>query len=80
MYLGLPWVDAAHSKLNFAVRRMLFRGSKAKDIGVFRQVAIEEAEAFNQSMQDPTVDVYACLVNFVGQSAPVRPKLAQLPS
>jgi hypothetical protein len=59
---------------------MLFKGSKTKNIGVFRQVAIEEAEAFNQSMQDPTVDVYACLVNFVGQSAPVRPKLAQLPS
>jgi hypothetical protein len=31
-------------------------------------------------MRDPTVDVYACLVNFVGQSAPVRSKLAQLPS
>jgi hypothetical protein len=59
---------------------MLFRGSKAKDMGVFRQVAIEEAEAFDQSMRDPTVDIYACLVNFVGQSAPVRPELAQLPS
>jgi hypothetical protein len=80
MYLGLPWVDAAHPKLNFAVRRMLFRGRKAKDMGVFRQVAIEEAEAFDRSMRDPTVDVYACLVNFVGQSAPVRPELAQLPS
>jgi hypothetical protein len=31
-------------------------------------------------MQDPTVDMYAYLVNFVGQSALVRPKLAQLPS
>jgi hypothetical protein len=45
---------------------MLFRGSKAKDRGVFRQVAIKEAEAFNQSMRDPTVDMYACLVNFIG--------------
>jgi hypothetical protein len=45
---------------------MLFRGSKAKDIGVFRQVVIKEAKAFNQSIQDSTVDIYACLVNFVG--------------
>jgi hypothetical protein len=47
MYLGLPWVDAARPRLNFAARRMLFKGSKTKDIGVFRQVAIEEAEAFD---------------------------------
>jgi hypothetical protein len=45
---------------------MLFRESKAKNIGVFRQVAIKEAKAFDQSMRDPTVDMYACLVNFVG--------------
>jgi hypothetical protein len=80
MYLGLPWVDAARPRLNFAARRMLFKGSKTKDVGVFRQVAIEEAEALDRSMRDPTVDVYACLVNFVGQNAPVRPELAQLPS
>ena len=45
---------------------MLFRGVKAKDMAKFQKVATEDAEQFERSMRDLLVDVYACLVNFVG--------------
>jgi hypothetical protein len=48
---------------------MLFRGIKNKDRGLFQQIAIEDAELFNCSMQDLRIDIYICLVNFVGYSA-----------
>jgi hypothetical protein len=76
MYLGLPWIDAACPKLNYSNRRMLFKGKKAKDKDAFQQVAIEDAKAFDRSMRDPTADVYACLVNFVGETATVGATMA----
>jgi hypothetical protein len=79
MYLGLPWIDATCPKLNYSSRRVLFRGTKVKDKGAFQQVAIEDAESFDRSMRDPTADVYACLVNAVGQSATLGTIKAQLP-
>jgi hypothetical protein len=79
VYLGLPWIDTQNPKLCYARRRMLFRGRKAKDEGAYRQVAVEDAEAFDRSMRDPRVDLYACLVNFVGQFVPIDANESQLP-
>jgi hypothetical protein len=45
---------------------MLFRGNKAKDKAKFQKTAMEDAEEFERTMRDPSVDVYACLVSFVG--------------
>lgn len=80
VYLGLPWIDAHNPKLNYASRRMLFRGIKDKDAQHFSKIAIEDAEAFDKSMRDPTADVYACLVSFVGQLEPVLVNESQIPS
>jgi hypothetical protein len=79
VYLGLPWIDSANPRLNYSSRRILFRGSKDKDRGPFQQVAVEDAESFDRSMRDPTTDVYACLVSFVGESALEQAKVAHLP-
>jgi hypothetical protein len=79
VYLGLPWIDNHNPKLSYASRRMLFRGQKAKDERAFRQVAIEDAESFDRSMRDPRADVYACLVNFVGQLVPLDANAGQIP-
>ena len=58
---------------------MLFRGVKAKDIAKFQKVATEDAEQFKRSMQDLLVDVYACLVNFVGQRGTEEGIIGYLP-
>jgi len=79
MYLGLPWIDQCQPKVNYASRRMLFKGSKAKDQASFQKMATEDAEDFERTMRDPTVDVYACSVNFVGQSGTEGPKGTDLP-
>jgi hypothetical protein len=71
MCLGLGWIDQCNPKISFASRRLLFRGAKVKDQGQFQKVAIEDAKQFESSMRDPKVDVYRCLVNFVGTSAAV---------
>jgi hypothetical protein len=41
MYLGLPWIDACQPKISYATRRMLFRGTKAKDRPVYRKIALD---------------------------------------
>jgi hypothetical protein len=79
VYLSLPWIDAACPKLSYASRRMLFQGTKGKDAGTFQQVAVEDAEVFDRSMQDPRADVYACLVSFVGDVPQAQANMAQLP-
>jgi hypothetical protein len=79
IYLGLPWIDACLPKLNYAQRRVLFRGVKDHDQGPFRQVDIEDAASFERSMRDPTVDVYACVVNHVGSVQPMSANLGQIP-
>jgi hypothetical protein len=79
VYLGLPWIDAACPKLSYASRRMLFRGTKDKDVGIFQQVAVEDAEVFDRSMRDPRADVYACLVSFVGDVPQAQANMGQLP-
>jgi hypothetical protein len=79
MYLGLPWIDSSNPKLNYATRRMLFRGVKEKDSGPYTKIAIEDAKTFDCSMRDPRVDVYACIVNFVGADPAMEAKVAQLP-
>ena len=79
LYLGLPWIDAVCPKISYASRRMLFRGVKAKDMAKFQKVATEDAEQFERSMRDPSVDVYACLVNFVGQRGTEEGIMGHLP-
>jgi hypothetical protein len=58
---------------------MLFRGIKNKDRGSFQQIAIEDAELFNCSMQDPRTDIYTYSVNFIEHSAPVQASIGQIP-
>ena len=53
---------------------MLFRGVKAKDALPYANVALEDAEAFDKSIRDPTADIYACVVSFAGQTEPIRAK------
>lgn len=79
VYLGLPWIDACLPKLNYRQRRLLFRGVKDSDHGPFEQVGIEDAESFESSMRDPTADVYALLVEYCGQTDPIRAMSGQLP-
>jgi hypothetical protein len=80
VYLGLPWIDAHNPKLNYARRRMLFRGKKDKDVEPFKQIALEDAETFDKSMRDPQTDVYACMVASVGQSGPISVTAGQMPA
>jgi hypothetical protein len=79
MYLGLPWIDACQPKISYATRRILFRGTKARDRPVYRKIALEEAEDFEKTMRDPKADVYRCLVALVVQSGPDRADEAGLP-
>jgi transposase InsO family protein len=79
MYLGLPWIDACQPKISYATRRILFRGTKARDRPVYRKIALEEAEDFEKTMRDPKADVYGCLVASVVQSGPDRADEAGLP-
>jgi hypothetical protein len=53
---------------------MLFKGRKHKDFLKQEKVLIEDAKEFNYIMQSPSLDVYVCLVNSVGQ---VVPKIVQ---
>ena len=66
MYLGLPWIDAYQPKLNYASRRMLFKGNKVSERGRFQKVATEDAAEFDCIMQDPRIEVYACSISFIG--------------
>jgi hypothetical protein len=79
LYLGLPWIDYCDPKLNYAKRRMLFRGDKAKDRASFQKIGVEDAESFEKSMRDPLTDVYACLVGSVGQNDLELARMDQLP-
>ena len=53
---------------------MLFRRVKTKDSPYFRKVVAEDAEAFNRIIRDPTVDIYVCIINFVGKIKLINPK------
>lgn len=79
MYLGMPWIDQYRPRVNILSRRVLLCGTKDKDVPRFEQVGIEDAEQFEGTMRHSKVDVYACLVSFVGQNAPEEPKVARLP-
>jgi hypothetical protein len=68
VYLGLPWIDSCDPKINYASRRVLFRGKKYQGQKFFRKIGIEDATDFEKSMRDPSVDVYACLVGSVSHS------------
>lgn len=80
LYLGMPWVASCNPKMNFAQQRLLLRGRKVKDQPPFQQVGIKDAESFDRSMRDPTVDVYACSINFLGQVGPEQPNMDQMPA
>jgi hypothetical protein len=58
---------------------MLFKGNKAKDMAPFQKVATEDAEEFKRTMRDANADVYACVVNFVGQSGAEEAIVGHLP-
>jgi hypothetical protein len=45
---------------------MLFWGVKDKDATPYTKVALKDAAAFNKSMRNLTVDVYACIISFAG--------------
>ena len=79
VYLGLPWIDAYQPKLNYASRRMLFKGNKVSERGRFQKVATEDAAEFDRTMRDPRTEVYACSVGFVGQNGAERVEMTQLP-
>ena len=79
MYLGLPWIDMCQPKINYATRRMLFKGTKASEGAKFQKVAIEDAKEFDRTMRDPRADVYACIVGFVGQIGREHPMVVDLP-
>jgi hypothetical protein len=79
IYLGLPWIDMCQPKVNYASRRLLFRGVKAKEEATFKHVAAEDAEEFDRTMRDPRSDVYACLVGFVSHSGSYSPETPTLP-
>jgi len=71
IYLGLPWIDQFNPKLNFRSRRMLFRGIKGYDGPEYAKVAIEDADQFERTMQNPDADVYVCSIrNLQEASAP----------
>jgi hypothetical protein len=53
VYLGLLWIDAYNSKLNYAMQRMLFQGKKDKNAEPFKQIVLEDAKTFDKSMRDP---------------------------
>jgi hypothetical protein len=79
VYLGLPWIDSCDPKINYASRRVLFRGKKYQGQKFFRKIGIEDATDFEKSMRDPSVDVYACLVGSVSHSGPYKAIPDQLP-
>lgn len=70
MYLGMPWVEDVNPKLNWATKRLLFRGQRQKDLPGYQLVAIEDAEEFDKTMRSPSSDVYVLLVNFDEQTKP----------
>lgn len=80
VYLGLPWIDDCDPKLSYMSRRLLFKGEKSKDQPKFEKLAIEDADLFEETMRSPTTDVYACLVNSVGQIEPIDAKSGSIPS
>jgi hypothetical protein len=79
VYLGLPWIDAYQPRLNYATRRMLFRGNKVSERGRFQKVAAESAAEFDRTMRDPRTEVYACSVSFVAQNGAERVETTSLP-
>jgi hypothetical protein len=79
VYLGLPWIDAYQPQLNYATRRMLFRGNKVSERGRFQKVAAESAAEFDRTMRDPRTEVYACSVSFVAQNGAERVETTSLP-
>ena len=79
IYLGLPWIDDHNPKLNFASRRMYHRGQKAKAKAPYTKVDIEDAEEFSKTLREPGADLYACLVNSIGQLSLDEAKEAQIP-
>ena len=58
---------------------MLFQSAKAKDKAKFQKVATKDAKEFKKSMRNPTTDVYAYLVNFVGQKGTEEAIISLLP-
>jgi hypothetical protein len=50
VYLSLPWIDAYQPRLNYATRRLLFRGNKVLERGRFQKVAAEGAAEFDRTM------------------------------
>lgn len=70
IYLGLPWIDMCQPRVNYASRRMLFRGTKAKEKANREHIATESAEEFDKTMRDPRTDVYVCSVGVVAHSGP----------
>jgi hypothetical protein len=79
MYLGLLWIDSCHLKLNYASRRLLFRGNKVKDQPRHEQVILEDAEQFENTLHNPLADVYACTVGYLGQVEPIQDQEHQIP-
>ena len=55
---------------------MLFRGTKAKDMPKFQHLAAKDTKQFERTIRDPKVDIYACVVNFIGQSKLEQPNVA----
>jgi hypothetical protein len=53
-------------KISYISKQLLFRGIKAKDLSVFYKIRIESAKEFKRGIQNPNIDVYTCLVSFVG--------------
>jgi hypothetical protein len=79
VYLGLPWIDSCDPKINYASRRLLFRGRKYQGQPTFKKIGIEDAEEFERSMRDTSVDVYACIVGSVSHNGPEETTSAQMP-
>jgi hypothetical protein len=79
VYLGLPWIDAYQPRLNYATRRLLFRGNKVSERGRFQKVAAEGAAEFDRTMRDPRTEVYACSVSFVAQNGAEQVEMTNLP-
>jgi len=70
MYLGLPWIDQFDPKLNFRIRRMLFRGNKAQSGPRYAKVALEDAEEFTKTLSRPDVDLYLCSISDLREMPP----------